>query len=274
MSTSDENLVYRKELNGVTSASILSEIPGLAVDPAIIRGTSVLFEDLVYAPREVNNRRIAARRRRQRIEREKAGLFADQVAAEQLDPKVELEELDRKLRQRITASDTGVREKWVKVLTRLAAKTPAEQSKLVAAWNASEGPKDHAYFAGWLTKAENQGLAQKVTDRSDITDAAIRAQVEKLDKTWRTLKDIERSAKPDSKMNISGLRLAEEREKYQALGVEPPNYVSDKPTWEEIQNLKRIEADQKAMVSEEQRKELERSLLFPIAELKNLMQES
>lgn len=259
------------EPNSVTSEEIIAAVPGLAVDPKSIRGTHVLFEDEVYAPREINARRLAARKHRQKVEREKAGLFADQVAAEQRDPLEELQEHEARLKRRITAADTGARDSWITNLTRLAAKSPDDQSKLIAAWNASETPKDHAYFSEWLKKAESKGLAQKVTDRSDIADPELRATVEKMDKTWRTLKDIERAAKPDSPFNIAESRLREEQAKYEMLGFAPPDYESDKPTWHELQAVKQAEMQAKQAEKEQQQKELEKGLLFPIDELKALV---
>jgi hypothetical protein len=271
---SEQNDVYFIEANSVTSDEIINEVPGLSVDPKTIRGAHVLFEDEVYTPREINARRIAARKRRQKIERDKAGLFADQVALEQKDPLEELLEHESRLNKRITAADTGAREKWITNLKRLASKSPEDQAKLIAAWNAAETPKDHAYFAGWLTKAETQGLAQKVTDRSEIADPELRATIEKMDKTWRTLKDIDRAAKPDSPFNIAASRLNEERAKYESLGFAPPNYKSDKPTWLELQAVKQAEIQAKQAEKERQQKELESSLLFPIEELKSLVKES
>lgn len=265
---------FTTEPNEVSSEEIKSEVPGLAVDPKSIRGTDVLFNDEIFTPREINARRIAARKRRQQIERDMAGLFADQVAAEQKDPEEELQEHNEKLKQRVTAADTGARDKWINNLKRLAEKSPDEQSKLVSAWNATASPKDHAYFAGWLTKAEKQGLAQQVTDRSDIADPELRSQVERMDKTWRTLKDIERAANPESSVNISGARLKEELDKYNKLGIKPPEYRSDKPSWDELQAKKQAELEAKQAEKEQQRKELEKSLLFPIDELKSVVGKS
>jgi hypothetical protein len=271
---SNDSTAYVKEKNQVTDEEILALVPGLSVSPSSIRGIQVLFEDDVLVTRPVSERRVAARKRRQRIEREKAGLFASQVALEQGDPREEVEQFDARLAKRVTALDTGAREKWIVNLRRLASKEPLDQSKLVAAWNACESPKDHAYFAGWLTRAEERGLAQKVTDRSDIQDLEVRAIVERMDKTWRTLVDIKRAARPDSKFNIAEIRLSEELAKYQVLGVSPPDYVSDKPTWEQLQKEKE-ERVAKDLEELRQHKEMaSRDLLFPVYELKAVLKGS
>jgi hypothetical protein len=254
--------------NGVTSEQIAELVPGLTVDPFSIRGTYILRQDEIHKPREINNRRIAARRRRQKIEREKAGLFATEVAAEQKDPEQELREMDARAFIRINAADAHTYNGWIKNLNRLAAKSPDDQSRLVSAWNAAAIPKDHAYFGDWLTNAERIGLASKVADRSSIHDPDKRSLVERMDKTWRTLKDIERSAKPGSPLNIAPMRLEEERAKYSALGVDPPSYESDKPTWEVLQRIK----EEKRLTTQaetESRRAIEaKGLLFPVDELK------
>jgi hypothetical protein len=257
--------------NGLKSSDILACVPCLAVDPLSIRGTSILTQDEVYRPREINNRRLAARKRRQRIERDKAGLFAGEVAADQLDPAEELKQADARMKQRIEGNDSHARWQWTENFIRLAKLPPDHQARIVAAWNVSVTPSNHAYFSGFLTKALASGLAEVVTDRSAIADPELRAVIERMDKCWRTLKDIERAAKPDSPMNITGQRLAEELAKYQQLGVEPPNYVSTKPSWEEIQARKQIEreiAEAKAQVEKERAK---KELLFDPDELKSCL---
>ena len=257
--------------NGLKSSDILACVPGLAVDPLSIRGTSILTQDEVYKPREINNRRVAARKRRQRIERDKAGLFANEVAADQLDPAEELKQADARMKQRIDGNDSNARWQWTENFRRLAKLPSDHQTKIVAAWNAAATPSDHAYFSGFLTKALASGLAEVVTDRSAIADPELRAVIERMDKCWRTLKDIERAARPDSPINISGQRLAEELAKYQQLGVEPPDYVSTKLSWGEIQARKQIEreiAEAKAQIEKER---VKKEFLFDPDELKSCL---
>lgn len=257
--------------NGLKSSDILACVPGLAVDPLSIRGTYVLTQDEVYKPREINGRRIAARKRRQRIERENAGLFADEVASEQLDPEEEIRQSDARMRQRIAGADSNARWRWTENFRRLAMLPAADQAKIVAAWNVADTPSNHAYFAGWLTKALRSGLADVVTDRSSIADPELRAVVERMDKCWRTLKDIERAAKPGSPVNIAGQRLAEELAKYSQLGIEPPDYVSHKPTWEEIQARKQLDQEIAEAKIQVERERSKRQLLFDPDELKSCL---
>lgn len=257
--------------NGLQSSEILARIPGLAIDPLAVRGTHVLTQDEVHKPREINARRLAARKRRQRIEREKAGMFADEVAANQLDPEDELRQADARMAKRIFGADSRARWYWEQNFRRLAQLTADQQHKIVAAWNVADTPKDHAYFSGWLTKALKSGLAEVVTDRTSIADTELRAIVERMDKCWRTLKDIERAAKPDSPMNIASQRLAEERLKYAKLGVDPPDYESRNPTWDEIQAKKQIEREIAEAKAREEKEQVRKELLFDPDELKQCL---
>lgn len=257
--------------NGLKSSDILTCVPGLAVDPLSIRGTYVLTQDEVHNPREINNRRVAARKRRQRIEREKAGLFADEVAAEQLDPAEELRQSDARMKLRIAGNDSRARWKWTENFRRLAELHPDQQAKIVTAWNVADTPSDHAYFAGFLAKALESGLAEVVTDRSAIADPDLRAIIERMDKCWRTLKDIERAAKPDSPLNIACQRLSEERAKYRQFGIKPPDYVSTKPSWDQIQARKQIEREIAEAEHRRQQEEAKKQLLFDPDDLKQCL---
>ncbi len=176
--------------------------------------------------------------------------------------------MEQRNQSRGRQSDERAKAKWIEHLKRLAQQPASHQAKLVAAWNATELPKDDAYFGEWLTKSLKSGLAEAVTDRSNIEDPELRAQVERMDKTWRTLKDIDRGADPNSPFNIAPKRLEEERQKYESLGIKPPSYESSKPTWNELQADKQRKAEATAKEQAAQREAEEKELLFSPDELK------
>jgi hypothetical protein len=188
----------------------LSSIPGMAVDPLEFAGTNPLTEKTVYEPREINNRRIAARVRRQRIEREKAPLFADQIASEQPDPVEELKKHDKGFNQRLEQVDKRAQEKWISYFHEVGKLPADEQRKLLTAWNASSGPKDYAYFAGFLAKWKSGKIdTAEIIDRSNIEDPELRQKVSKLDRTLATLKKMRSTATAEAGQKHLDRRIQE-----------------------------------------------------------------
>jgi len=236
---------------GETSESIKEQVPGLEVDPLAIRGTHDLVEKIVFDVKEINSRRLAARKRRQRIEREKSPLFSDEIASQQEDPLEELKAIDAKTNQNREFYDEATRNHWMDQLRSLAELPADEQRKFVTFWNNSSYPRSWANFAGILNKWKSGKIdTAAVVDRSAIPDPAVRARVEKLDKTWTTLKDIERRA---GDPQVARERLQEEEAKYAELGFEPPQYESKEKTFAEAQAEK--EAARKAQ-DEEAKKQI------------------
>jgi hypothetical protein len=223
---------------GETSESIKEKVPGLEVDPLTIKGTHDLVEKIVFDVKEINSRRLAARKRRQRIERERSPLFSDEIASQQEDPLEELKAIDAKNNQNREFYDDATRNHWMDQLKRLAELPADEQRKFVTFWNTSSYPRSWANFAGSLSKWKSGKInTAKVVDRSGIADSIIRARVEKLDKTWVTLKDIEQAA-GDPK--VAQERLKEEEDKYSELGFSPPAYKSKEKTFAERQAEKEV----------------------------------
>ena len=244
----------------------LSDIPGMAVNPLDFAGTNPLTEKTVYEPREINNRRIAARARRQRIEREKAPLFADQIASEQPDPVEELKKHDEGFNQRLEQIDSRAQEKWISNFHEVGKLPADEQGKLLTAWNASPGPKDHAYFAGFLAKWKSGKIdTSEVIDRSDIEDPELRQKVSKLDRTLSNLKQMRSAATAEAGQKHLDRRINEVESELKQLGINDSGIEPGATTQDPREELKQLntkfaELSDKQIPMVRQQMELEKEL--------------
>lgn len=99
-----------------------------------------------FIGREITPRRLAAARRALARERANAGLFAEQVAAEQPTPEERISDIDRNMllsEQRMRDFEAHCWRKGRRMLRSLPRGT---QRAILANWNASSCPAEGAYF--------------------------------------------------------------------------------------------------------------------------------
>lgn len=178
----------------------------LSIDPDQLRGNNFKFAD-EPVEREINNRRLAASKRRLKLERDAAPLISDQIAELQPTPEQRVKDMDKSAQERFKHFDEqakATREKAIKGISEL---SPEDQQRFMAYWNNSPVPSDPAYLATALAKFKSGKVnTQAIVDRSDIEDPEKRKRVEKLDKQKMTMQNIF-----DNATAVEGKRYAKER---------------------------------------------------------------
>lgn len=201
--------------------------PGLAIDPNQLRGSDI---QKLSSPveRDISNRRLAAAKRRLRLEREASPLFSDQIAELQPTPEQRIREMDERVKARFEHFDNYQKETWNKSIAELSEMSPDDQKRFMSYWNSGQQPDTPAYLAGAIRKFKSGQIeTEAIVDRSDIEDPEKRKRVERLDKTLRTLDDIHSKAKSDSGREYASQRIAEVQAQ---LDSELGNSKKDKPS--------------------------------------------
>lgn len=202
---------------------------GLAVDPNELRGSNI--RTLSGTPdREINNRRLAASKRRLRLEREAVPLLSDQVAELQPTPEQRIRDMDKLTKARFEGFDKKQKEVWDRTVDELSKLPPDEQKRFMAYWNSGQQPDDPAYFATAFAKFKSGKVkTDAIVDRSDIADPEKRKRVERLDRSLATLQDIHSKAKSEGGKEYASQRVAEVQAQI-AAEIGEPKVEESKPS--------------------------------------------
>jgi hypothetical protein len=178
----------------------------LAIDPDQLRGNNFKFADEPVV-REINNRRLAASKRRLKLERDAVPLISDQIAELQPTPEQRIKDKDKSAQDRFKHFDEQAKATRVKAIKGISELSPEDQQRFMAYWNNSPIPSDPAYLATALAKFKSGKVnTQAIVDRSSIEDPEKRKRVEKLDKQKMTMQNIF-----DNATAVEGKRYAKER---------------------------------------------------------------
>lgn len=104
--------------------------------------------------RGITPRRLAASKKWIAKELDKAGLFAEEVAAELPTPEDRITDHDASVVQGIAERRQWQADRWRAVRAKLFAYPDAERAKILAAWQYSNVPGDPAYFGEFLQSWE------------------------------------------------------------------------------------------------------------------------
>lgn len=115
---------------------------------------------LRWRERSSSKQRLAAAKKALANERERAGLFGDQVAATQPTPEDRIAAIDSGLEQSHAEDRTRTAQQWRQARRTLRALPEAVRGPLLFRWNAGGWPKHAVYLLGMLrtatTKAEGR----------------------------------------------------------------------------------------------------------------------
>jgi hypothetical protein len=117
--------------------------------------------------REVTNRRLAASKKWIAKEIDKAGLYAEEVAAEMPTPEERIDKIDTNSVEWWKTVRQSAADRWRVARRRFFAFPADEQAKILAAWKSNGCPGDATYFGEFLTNWE----ATREARNAPISDA-------------------------------------------------------------------------------------------------------
>ncbi len=134
-----------------------------------------------YEFTDTNRKRLAVLRR-QKAERERYPLFADEIAAEQVDVDTEMNQRRISWEKHICAERRERATKWREVRARLWLRPHEQRKALLAYWQRCRWPADPTYLASMLTMydAGRLDLNPPVLTETDFRRDAVQATIDRI----------------------------------------------------------------------------------------------